>query len=174
MRGSAFSISACRSLLGGGSLGLGRGSGGSGLGGLLGAAAAGALLRLLRGGEGRLVEVDELDENHLGGITLAEAGVQDPEVSTGTVGDLRSDRPEEFGRRLLVLQVAEDHAAVVGVVVLGLGHEGLQVRLEGLGLGLGGLDPLVQDEGRRHVGEHRLAVTALTTQMIDFSIVSHC
>ena len=55
-------------LLGSGSLSFGGGS----LDSLLGAAATGALLRLLRGGEGGLVEVHELDEHHLGGVTGTE------------------------------------------------------------------------------------------------------
>ena len=83
----------------------------SGLG-LLGAAAAGALLGgLLRGGcEGGLIEVDQLDQSHLGGVSLTETGVEHAGVSSRTVGDLRSDGTEELGDSFLVLQVAEHYA----------------------------------------------------------------
>ena len=161
-------------LLGGRSLSCGGLFCGSGLG-LLCAAAAGGLLGLFLAGSKRcLVEVHELYKNHFCCVTLAEAGVEDTEVSTGTIGHLGSDGAEEFGRCLFVFQIAEDHAARVGSIFFGLGDKGLYVRLQGLGLGLGGGDPLLQDEGGCHVGEHRLAVTALTTKMIDCSIVSHC
>ena len=170
----AFSI-AVRFLLGGGSLsGRSLGCGSFGLG-LLGAAATGGLLGfLLAGGKGGLVEVHELYEHHFGGVTAAETGVEDTEVSTGTIGHFGSDGAEELGRCLFVLEVAEDNAAGVGSIFFGLGDEGLNVRLEGLGFGLGGGDPLLQDEGGCHVGQHSLAVTALATKMIDCSIVSHC
>ena len=59
-------------------------------------------------------------------------------------------------------------------IFLGLGDEGLDVALEGLSLRHGGVDPLVEDQGRSHVGEESLAVTALATKVIDCFIVPHC
>jgi hypothetical protein len=100
--------------------------------------------------------------------------VEDTEVSTGTIGHLGSNGAEEFCSCLFVFQIAEDHAARVGSIFFGLGDKGLYVRLQGLSLGLGSGDPLLQDEGGCHVGKQGLAVTALTTKMIDCSIVSHC
>ena len=90
--------------------------------GLLGAAAAGRLLGFLLGGsEGGFVEVDQLHHDDGSGVTLAETEVEDTGVSTGTVSDLGSDGAEELGRGVFVLQVAEDNAAGVGGVILGLG-----------------------------------------------------
>ena len=159
-------------LLGGRCFSSGSFGGGSGLSSFL-AAAAGRLLGLLRSSESSFVEVDELDEGHLSGITLTEAGVEDTEVSARTVSNLRSNRAEELRNGVLVLQVAENDTAGVGGVFLGLGNEGFEIRLEGLRLRNGRLNPLVEDQGRSHVGKGSLAVTALTSKMIDGSIVSH-
>ena len=100
--------------------------------------------------------------------------MEDTEVSTRTVGDLRSDGAEEFGDRFLVLQVAEDDAAGVGRIFLGFGDKRLCVGLDGLCLRDSRLNPLVEDKGGSHVGKRRFAVTALASKMIDCFIVSHC
>ena len=117
LRVSFFNRTCLCELLGGRCFSSGGFGGGSGLGSFL-AAAAGRLLGLLRSGEGRFVEVDELDEGHLGGVTLTESGVEDTEVSARTVGDLRRNGAEEFGDGVLVLQVAEDDTADTTVVAL--------------------------------------------------------
>ena len=89
---------------------------GSGFG-LLCAATAGGLLGLfLAGSKCCLVEVHEFYKNHFCGVTLTEAGVEDTEVSTGTIGHLGSDGAEEFCSCLFVLQIAEDNAAGVSCI----------------------------------------------------------
>ena len=116
---------------------------------LLGAAATGALLGLLllrSGSESCLVEINELDKGHLGAVTLPETGVEDTEVSTRTVSYLWSHCAEELSNYVLVLEITEDYTTGVCGVILGLGDKRLNVSLEGLGLGYGGIDSLVEDQ----------------------------
>ncbi len=152
-------------------------SGGSGLSlglGLLGAAAASGLLSLfLRGSESGLVEVNELDQGHVGTVTKTETGVKDAGVSARTISDLRGDDTEQLLDSLFVLEVAEHSTAGVSGILLGLGDKRLHVCLQGLSLGDGGLDPLVLDKGASHVRQHCLAVAALATKVIDCFIVPH-
>ena len=158
--GLHFGIVVSRYLLSLGGFGLGDGGFGSGSGlGLLGARAAGAL-GLLRGGllEHVLVVVDELDDGHLGVVTMTDAGLQDTGVATGTVGHLGSDLAEEFVDGLFAVEVAEDDTAVVGGVLFRAVDDGLDIDSESLGFGNGGLDTLMHDERRGHVGKHRNAM----------------
>ena len=94
-------------------------------------------------------------------------------VSAWTVSDLRGNGAEKLSNCILVLQVAEDNAAGVGAVVLGLGDKRLNVGLEGLCFSHSCEDPLLQDQGRRHVCKKSLAVSTLASEMIDGFIVSH-
>ena len=64
---------------------------------LLGLASAGSLLSGLGcGSESCFVEVDELDESHVGCISLTETNVKDAGISTGTVSDLGCYGAEEL------------------------------------------------------------------------------
>ena len=88
---------------------------------LLGAAAAGALLGLLllrSGSESCLVEINELDESHLGAVTLPEAGVMHAEISTWTVSYLGSHCAEELSDCIFVLEITEDYTTGVCGVIL--------------------------------------------------------
>ena len=127
------------------------------------AAGSGLLFGCLRCAEGCLVEVYQLDERHVCCVTLTETGLDDACVSAGTVGDLGSHVAEELCHGLFLLQVSEDSTAGVGGVVLRLGDQGLYIHSQCFSLGDGGLDPLVEDERAGHVGQHRLAVTALAS-----------
>ena len=53
------------------------------------------------------------------------------------------------------------------------GDKLLNERPEGFGFGVGGLDALVANQGRRHVGQHRLAMARRTVQLMFFLKVSH-
>ena len=141
-----------------GSLPAATGALGAGLGGLL---------------EHVLVEVHELDHGHLGAVTQAVAELEDAAVAAGTVGYLVGYCAEELLDGLLVLQVAEDEAAVGSVVGLGAGDDGLAVDTQCLGLGQSRGDALVHDQRDGHVGKHGLAVGRLTTEVVEFFIVSH-
>lgn len=155
-----------RRLLGLGGFGLGGGGvdhcgfgdggfGGGGGVGFFGAGAAGGLGFLGLGlAEHVLVVVDELDDAHLGVVTVADAGLQDAGVATGALGDFLRDFAEEFVDGLFAVEVAEDDAAVVGGVLFGAVDDGLDVHAERLGFGHGGLDAFVHDERGGHVGEH--------------------
>ena len=90
LQGMSENLLGCRSFCGGSSFLCG-----SGLG-LLGAAATGGFLGLFLGGsQGGLVEVHKLYQDHFCGVTAAETGVEDTEVSTGTVCHLRGDGAEK-------------------------------------------------------------------------------
>ena len=158
--------------LGGGSLGH-RGFSNGGLS-LFGAATAGALGSLLAGLlEHVLVVVDELDDSHLGVVTVTDAGLQDAGVATGAVGDLLCDLAEELVDGLFAVEVAEDNTAVVGGVFLRAIDDGLDIYSQCLGFGNGGLDALMHDKRSGHVGKHSNAMCVGSGQMIYFATVSH-
>ena len=99
--------------------------------------------------------------------------LDDAGVATGTVADLRDDLVEEFAHGVLVLQITEDHAAVGGGIVLGLGDKRLDVLAKGLCLGNGRSDSLVLEQRAGHVGHHGLPVGSRTTQVVEFLVMSH-
>ena len=163
-----ISLLSLGSLFGHGSLG-----DGSGLG-FLGAATAGALGSLLGGVlEHVLVVVDELDDGHLGVVTVTDAGLQDAGVTTGALGDLLRHFAEELVDGLFAVEVAEDDTAVVGGVLFGAADERLDIHAEGLGFGNSGLDTLVHNQRSGHVGKHSDAMGVGSGQMIYFATVSH-
>ena len=61
----------------------------------------------------------------------------------------------------------------MGRVLFRLGHQRLHELLHSLRLGNGGLDTLVQNQRRRHIRQHSLAMAGLSAQVIEILIVSH-
>ena len=106
-------------------------------------------------------------------IVTTETGLQDAGVTARTIGDFRSDRAEQLRHGLLLLQIREYDTTRMGRVLFRLGHQRLHELLHSLRLGNGGLDTLVQNQRRRHVRQHSLAVAGLSAQVIEILIVSH-
>jgi len=135
-----------------------------------------ALCGILRSGLAEsigIVEIDELDDAHVGTVTETETRFQDTGITARTLGDLGSDRTEQLRNGLLLLQVREYYTARMSGVLLRSCRQRLDELLNGLGLGDGRRDALVQDERRGHIRKHCLAVAGLSAKMIKIFIVSH-
>ena len=116
------------------------------------AALRAGLLGRRRGGRD-LQLLDQLDDRHRSGVTLARAGLDDPGVATRPVGVPRRDLLEQGVHDVLVLHDGQHPATGVQVAALGLGDELLGQRAQPLGLRLGGLDLPVPEELGGQVGQ---------------------
>ena len=104
---------------------------------------------------------DELEEHHLGRVAATRAELEDAGVAAGPLRVARSDLLEQLVDGELVLpQRAERLPAGVEVAALGQRDQLLDLGLDGLGLRLGGLDPLVLDDLLAEVRQQRLAMGA--------------
>ena len=99
------------------------------------------------GTEQQFVEIHQLDHRHLGTITFAKAGLDDPYVSTGAIAYLGYDGTEKFLDGGLTLEVAKNYPTGVSGIVLGLGNQRFDVATQGFGFGQGRGDPLVRNQG---------------------------
>ena len=91
--------------------------------------------------------LDELDEDHLGRVAAARAELQDAGVAAGTLGVAGGELDEQLVDGELVLgERRERLAAGVQIAALGERDQFLDLRADGLGLRLGGLDALVIDQ----------------------------
>ena len=108
---------------------------------------------------GGVLALDELEVDHFGRVRRARAELEDPGVATRTVLVARRDLLEELVDHALVgvLERRDRLAARVQVTLARERDQLLDLRLDRLGLGLGGLDPLVVDDLDAEVGEQRLA-----------------
>src|SRR5215218_4641329 len=102
------------------------------------------LVTLASSGE-RLRYLHQLEVDHLGRVGATRAELEDPGVATRTLGVARGDLLEELVDDALVgvLQRRDRLAAGVQVTLLGERDQLLDLRLDRLGLRLGGLDALV-------------------------------
>src|SRR5690606_3154533 len=92
---------------------------------------------------------DELDQRFLGAVATPGGEAVDARVAAGTRGVLRRDLVHQLALDLVVVDLARDEAPGVEVAAAGGGDELLHVRLEALGLGQGGLDAAVPQQGGR-------------------------
>src|SRR3546814_783311 len=104
------------------------------------------------------VAVDQLDDRHRRHVAVAEAGLQHPAVAAVALLVAGRQLVEQLGGNLRVAQHRERLPAGMQVAALAQGDETVDDASEVLRLGQRGLDLLVLHQGRRHVGEHRLAV----------------
>src|SRR4029077_12670406 len=117
---------------------------------------------------------DQLDEDHLGRVTLARAELQDSRVPTGTIDVPRSEVLEQLVHGELVLRERRERlAARVQVTALGERDQFLDLRLDCLGLRLRRLDPLVLDDLLAQVHEQRLAMRAVAAELVFGLLMSH-
>src|SRR3954452_4770066 len=118
---------------------------------------------------------DELEIDHLGGVRRTRAELEDPGVAARTLLVARGDLLEELVDHALV-RVLEDRRRLPARVQVALARERdqlLDLRLDRLGLGLGGLDPLVIDDLDAEVGEQRLAVRGVAGQLVTRFLMAH-
>src|SRR3954466_2533532 len=118
---------------------------------------------------------DQFQVNHLGRVRRPRAELEDPRVAARTLLVARGDLLEELVDHALV-GVLEDRRRLPARVQVALARERdqlLELRLDRLGLGLGGLDPLVVDDLDAEVGEQRLAVRGVAAELVPGLLVAH-
>src|SRR4029079_6476954 len=119
--------------------------------------------------------LNQLEVDHFGAVRHARAELQDPRVAAGTLRVAGSDLLEELVDHALV-GVLEDRGRLAARVQVALARERdqlLDLRLDRLGLGLGGLDPLVVDDLDAEVREQRLAMGAVAAQLMTGLLMAH-
>src|SRR3954454_2026076 len=117
----------------------------------------------------------ELEIDHLGRVARARAELEDPRVATRALAVARRDLLEQLVDHALV-RVLEDRGRLAARVQVTPARERdqlLDLRLDGLGLGLGRLDPLVVDDLDAEVGEQRLAMGAVAAELVASLLMSH-
>src|SRR3954449_2268828 len=116
----------------------------------------------------------QLQQHHLGGVGAARAQLEDPGVAAGPLRVPRRDLLEQLVDDELVLpQRRERLPARVQVAALGQRDQLLDLGLDRLGLGLGGLDALVVDDLFAEISQERLAVRGAARQLVALALVAH-
>src|SRR4051795_11182476 len=119
--------------------------------------------------------LDELDVDHFRAVRHARTELEDAGVATRPLRVARGNLLEELVDHALV-GVLEDRGRPAARVQVTLARERdqlLDLRLDRLGLGLGGLDPLVVDDLDAEVREQRLAVRHVAGQLVAGLLMAH-
>src|SRR5450759_3261073 len=121
----------------------------------------------------RPVEVDELDDRHLGAVTLTPSELHDSGVAAGALLEARRDLLEELLDSRRLGNGLQGETARVETAPLSEGDHLLDERPEVFRLRQRRLDPLVGDEGRKLVPKERLAMRRRPAELATRSIVLH-
>src|SRR6202035_4355102 len=117
---------------------------------------------------------DELDEHHLGRVAAAWTELEDARVAAGAPGVARCHLLEQLVHGELVLRERRERLpASVQIAALGQRDQLLDLRLDGLGLRLGRLDPLVLDDLLAQVHQQRLAVRGVPAELVSCLLMTH-
>src|SRR3954452_3324787 len=117
---------------------------------------------------------DQLEQDHLGRIRPARAQLEDARVAARPLRVARGDLLEQLVDHELVLAEAR-HRLPASVLIAALGErdQPLQVRLDRLGLGLSGLNPLMRAHLSGETHQQRLAVRGAATELSAVLLVAH-
>src|SRR4051812_17022526 len=121
----------------------------------------------------RAHEADQLDARHLGAVTLAVAGLENPGVAAVSRRELRPDFLEQPVCRFTLLYVTTCESARVQRARLRLRDQLLDKGAKLLGLGLGRLDRAVLDERGRQVAHERELLLARSAKRTASLAVAH-
>src|SRR6476620_8617498 len=114
-----------------------------------------------------LNQSDQLEEHHLGRVALTRTELEDAGVAAGALRVAGRHLLEELVHGELVLaERAEGLAAGMQVAAPRKRDQLLDLGLDRLGLGLGGLDPLMLDDLLAEVREQRLAVRCVAGELV--------
>src|SRR3954452_5307462 len=119
--------------------------------------------------------LDQFEIDHLGRVARTRAELEDPRVPARALAVARRDLLEQLVDHALV-RVLEDRGRLAARVQVTPARERdqlLDLRLDGLGLGLGRLDPLVVDDLDAEVGEQRLAMGAVAAELVTGLLMAH-
>src|SRR3954451_20318004 len=120
------------------------------------------------------VLLDELEEHHLGRVRATRPELEDAGVAARPLAVTRRDLLEQLVDGELVLPEGRQRLAPrVQVAALGQRDQLLDLGLDGLGLRLAGLDPLVLDQLAREVAQERLAMGGITAELVSLLAVAH-
>src|SRR6266542_3028226 len=118
--------------------------------------------------------LDELEEDHLGGVGAARAELDDPRVPAGALRVAGGDLLEQLVDDEAVLaQLGEGPAPRVEIATLRERDEFLHLRLYRLRLRLAGLDALVLDQLAREVAHERPAMRRVAAELVALLCVAH-
>src|SRR3954451_23900544 len=116
----------------------------------------------------------QLQQHHLGGIRAAWAQLEDPGVAARALRVAWRDLLEQLVDDELVLaERGERLPSRVQVAPLGQRDQLLDLGLDRLGLGLGGLDALMIDHLLAEVSQERLAVRGAPRQLVALALMAH-
>src|SRR3954470_22254402 len=127
------------------------------------------------GRRGGLPLLHQFEVDHFRGVARTRAELQDPRIAARALRIARSDLLEELVDHALV-RVLEDRRRLPTRVQITLARQRdqfLDLRLDRLGLGLGGLDPLVVDDLDAEIGEQRLAVRGVAAELMAGLLMAH-
>src|ERR1017187_8598582 len=117
---------------------------------------------------------DQLEQHHLGRVRPTRPELEDPRVAAGALGVARRDLLEQLIDGELVLAKRRQCLATsMQIAPFGQRDQLLDLRLDGLGLGLGRLDPLVLDHFLAQVHQQRLAVRGAAAELISLTLMTH-
>src|SRR4051812_39649233 len=120
------------------------------------------------------VLLDELEQHHLGRVRATRTELEDAGVAARPLAVTRRDLLEQLVDRELVLAERRQRLAPrVQVAALGERDQLLDLGLDGLGLRLAGLDPLVLDDLLAEVGQQRLAVRGVAAELVAVLLMAH-
>src|SRR5215469_1317452 len=115
----------------------------------------------------------QLDVGHLAGIAAARAGANDAAVAAVAVGVARSNGAEEAIDGLRRQEIRERLTAGVNATVLAERNHALHERAGGLGLGHGGVNAVIDDDGGDEVAKQGAAMAGVATQLESAFTVAH-
>src|SRR6266511_1344589 len=118
--------------------------------------------------------LDQLEEDHLGGIGPTRAELDDPRVPAGALGVAGGDLLEQLvDDEPILAQLREGATTGVEVAALCERDQLLDLRRHSLGLRLAGLDPLVLDQLAREIAHQGATVRAVAGELVALLAVAH-
>ena len=117
--------------------------------------------------------LDQLDQAHFSGITAAETQFVNAGVTTVASGESRSDNVKEVFDRITAVQFGKRQTTAVKITFFTGGDELFSETAEFFGLDEGSFDLTVDEQAVRHVGEHRPAMSAGTTDFESGDFMTH-
>src|SRR5215207_4272673 len=106
----------------------------------------------------------QLDPGHRSPVPLPLPKLEDPRIAAVAFGETRTDLAEQFVDDVAVRDLLEDLAARRHVALLGERDQLLGHRANGLGLGLGRVDVLVDEQLRGDAVQHQTLVSGAGAQ----------
>src|SRR5207249_6762052 len=128
-----------------------------------------ALALLLR----RFLLPRPLDQGDRRGITMTDAELDDPRISSGSVAKSRREHLKELGHRGAVTHAVEGAPARVQRRLLAEGHEAVSESAKLLRLGVRRTDSLVPDQRGGEVPQERLPMRARAVELTTRFLMSH-